>query len=397
MALEGTIKEFGLADIFQLLGLQKKTGVLFLKDTDCTVNIHFEDGMVVKAEESRKSPRYLTGNIFINRGKINKEQLAEALEIQKSTAQKLGNIFIGQGLINKDELRDALSFQMKEAVYKVFRWKGGDYKFYQDKVEYDRDTVVPLSSEHLLMDGIRMLDEWPMIEKKLPEYDVVLRRGEKRSAPDDEREEKEDIFGGFDEAGGGISKEAGQILKLVDGSRSIYEVVEFSPLGEFDTCKALTELLDRGYLIKTGARPGIMLENIESPLQAIKPPVRVRLDRLPYVFVAAALVLIFLQITGARKIMNPRESRFEELKSSFTLGQVARVRDNLELYCLEYGSYPQRLSMLSQLDYISDGDTLDAWGSPLKFVAGPDGGGPVTSLGPDKEPGTADDIASIPY
>ena len=143
MALEGTIKDFGLADIFQLIGLQKKTGTLFLKGLETTVNIHFEDGAVVKAEESLKIPKYLTGRILINLGKIEPYQLEEALEVQKTTARKIGSILIGQELINKDDLQEALSFQMKEAVYRVFRWKGGDYKFYQDKVEYDRDTVAP--------------------------------------------------------------------------------------------------------------------------------------------------------------------------------------------------------------------------------------------------------------
>ena len=32
MALEGTLKDFALPDIFQLIGLQKKTGVLYLRD-----------------------------------------------------------------------------------------------------------------------------------------------------------------------------------------------------------------------------------------------------------------------------------------------------------------------------------------------------------------------------
>jgi hypothetical protein len=76
MALEGTIKEFGLADIFQLIGLQKKTGILFLKGIDNTINIHFEDGMVVKTEDSQKRPKYLFGNILISRGKITKDKVS---------------------------------------------------------------------------------------------------------------------------------------------------------------------------------------------------------------------------------------------------------------------------------------------------------------------------------
>ena len=45
MALEGTLKDFSLADIFQLIGLQKKTGVLRLSNESDEVVIAFKDGM----------------------------------------------------------------------------------------------------------------------------------------------------------------------------------------------------------------------------------------------------------------------------------------------------------------------------------------------------------------
>ncbi|MHB8172942.1 MAG: DUF4388 domain-containing protein, partial [Nitrospirota bacterium] len=258
MALEGTIKEFGLADIFQLIGLQKKTGTLFLKGLDATVNIHFEDGAVVKIDESLKLPKYLTGKILVNLGKVKPDQLEEALDIQKTTARKIGSILIGQEVINKDDLKDAISFQMKEAVYRVFRWKGGDYKFYQDKVDFDRDTVVPLSSEHLLMDGVRMLDEWPKLEKILPSADTVLKKDEQRTIPEDEAAGDEEIFS-YESGSDNLSKEAHQTLNLIRGSRTVYEIIESSPLGEFDASKSIAELMRKGYLRKTESLPEIIL------------------------------------------------------------------------------------------------------------------------------------------
>jgi hypothetical protein len=394
MALEGTIKEFGLADIFQLIGLQKKTGTLFLKGPDGTVNIHFEDGMVVKAEDSQKRPKYLCGNILLRRGKIAERQLQQALEIQKSTAQKLGNVLISQGLLNKEELRDMLSFQLREAIYKVFRWKGGDYKFYQDRVDYDRDTVVPISSEHLLMDGIRMLDEWPMIEKKLPGQDVVLRRND-NSGFVEEEDQGEDIFGGFDEKGSktGLSKELSHVLDLVDGKRSIYEIIEESCLGEFDTSKSLVELLDGGHVTKTDSRPYMVLEEISAPAIKKRP---VSLEKLPYVFLALALIFVFLQITGTRRIMNPRETRFQGLKNSFAMGQVERAHDNAELYYMESGQYPNDTLSLAKLDYILDNDTTDPWGNPLVLSLSRGGSIIVSSAGPDRTLGSEDDISSMP-
>ena len=50
MALKGTLKDFSLADIFQLIGIQKKTGVLTLKSDKEVVTVSFVEGNVVSAD-----------------------------------------------------------------------------------------------------------------------------------------------------------------------------------------------------------------------------------------------------------------------------------------------------------------------------------------------------------
>ena len=395
MALEGTIKEFGLADIFQLLGLQKKTGILFLKGIDNTINIHFEDGMVVKTEDSQKRPKYLFGKILVSRGKITENQVNEALEIQKNTMQKIGHILVGQGLISKDDLRETLSFQMSETIYKVFRWKGGDYKFYQDKVDYDRDTVVPISSEHILMDGIRMLDEWPIVERSLPDSDTILTA--KPDVINDEELAGDDIFGGFEKSKDTLSKESIKILKLIDGKRSTYEVIEYSGLGEFDTCKALVELIDKEYIFKINAhRKETIVGDITVPTEK-KFTLPLNIAKFSYIAIALALAVFFVQVTGTRKIMNPRQTGFEGLKESFALSQVKMLEKNLSLYYLDSGGYPATLPDLKKLEYISSGVLADPWGQYYSAV--PSSGNDelsVVSAGPDKTLNTQDDISSNP-
>ena len=54
MALEGTLRDFSLADIFQLIGLQRKTGILTLTSETESITVTFENGMVVMADSSSK-------------------------------------------------------------------------------------------------------------------------------------------------------------------------------------------------------------------------------------------------------------------------------------------------------------------------------------------------------
>jgi len=399
MALEGTIKEFGLADIFQLIGLQKKTGILFLKGEDESVYIHFEDGMVVKAEESRKRPKYLTGHILVNRGKVTEDKLNEALDAQKSTGQKIGGMLIGMGIITKDDLREVLSFQMSETIYKVFRWKGGDYKFDQERVDYDRDTIVPISSEHILMDGVRMLDEWPIIDKKLPSYDIVLAK--KEGAPNaDEESEEGDIFsaeGEKDKKRGVLGKDAKSVLALIDGRKSIYEILDYSRLGEFDTCKTLLDLLEKSLVVKTGARPEIMSEPVfHQPAAPAAKSLPAYADKLPFIFAVLAIILIIVQVTGTRKIMSANASGIESLKTPFDVNEVELIWHNSVLHYMDYGTYPESVKVLEQLDYIHSDDVKDPWGTQINIALNDKGGVSISSAGPDRKFGTTDDISTRP-
>ena len=90
MALEGTIKDFGLPDIFQLIGLQRKTGILTLTSESESITVTFENGMVVMADSSSKRLEDRIGNVLVKQGKLSQDRLDEALEVQKQTLQRLG-------------------------------------------------------------------------------------------------------------------------------------------------------------------------------------------------------------------------------------------------------------------------------------------------------------------
>jgi hypothetical protein len=244
------------------------------------------------------------------------------------------------------------------------------------------------------MDGIRMLDEWPIIERSLPDHDAVLTA--KPDAAIDEELAGEDIFGGFEKSKDTLSKESIQILKLVNGRRSIYEVIEYSGLGEFDTCKALVDLIDKGYIFKSNSfRKDINVGDITVPTEKTF-TLPLNIAKFSYIAIVLALLVFFAQVTGTRKIMNPRQSGFGGLKDSFALSQVKMMESNLSLYYLDFGAYPVTLSDLKKLDYIPVGDLADPWGKYLTMLIATNGDIAVVSAGPDKTLNTQDDIVSHP-
>ncbi|MBI4160834.1 MAG: DUF4388 domain-containing protein, partial [Acidobacteria bacterium] len=191
MALQGTLKDFSLADIFQLIGVQRKTGVLTLKHQDEVVTVSFLNGSVVAADSLPRKLEDRLGRVLVKSGSITEAQLQSALERQKRTLQRMGHILVSEGFIGQEELQEALAVQVTQLVYRLFRWHDGQYHFSQeDHLDYDRQNFRPIQAETILMEGARILDEWPLIEKRLKSFSQVFAKtdSERQVAVVDEEE-----------------------------------------------------------------------------------------------------------------------------------------------------------------------------------------------------------------
>jgi len=112
MALTGTLGDFPVPDVFQLISLQKKTGYLTLKASETeVVTITFLEGTIVGADSLSKRLEERLGNVLVKSGKLTKEELSKALEIQKKTLQRLGHILVTEGFIERETLKTPLQFR----------------------------------------------------------------------------------------------------------------------------------------------------------------------------------------------------------------------------------------------------------------------------------------------
>ncbi len=246
MGLEGTLRVFSLNDIFQVLGLQRKSGVLTVEGEDDTVTISFLGGQVVAAESAERRLDNRIGNLLVRAGRISEEQLARILQTQAETQQRLGFLLIRDRLVTPADLREALRLQILRIVFNAFRWTDGRFSFTQEgPIDYDADHMSPVPTESILMEAAQMLDEWPMLEKKIPSRDIVFRRAAGVEelllvVPPEPPAEGSLV----------VSRTEAETWKWVDGARSVAEVQEHAFLSEFDVYKGLAELLGRSLLVE---------------------------------------------------------------------------------------------------------------------------------------------------
>lgn len=176
MAIQGPLKELGLHDVFQLLDLSRKTGVLHitshLRNNEGTV--FFENGAIVFAS-IRSNPHRL-GDRLVQEGKITPAELEHARAVQQREGgrRRLGRIFVEMGALTPRELERAVEHHIEEVVFELLSWREGLFSFIEGSVEgAPADALVRLPTEKVLMEGARRIDEWSRIETQVPHLGVI--------------------------------------------------------------------------------------------------------------------------------------------------------------------------------------------------------------------------------
>jgi len=144
MALSGTLKDFGIADILQLIGHQTKTGRLTLKNGQDEVEVFFVDGTVIFASEKARNSKNLLGNLLRRADLLSQEQLDEALQTQQRTLKRLGDVLVESGAVTRTQLAQIMRLQTTETLFKLFAWKNGSYEFSQEEVDPAQSTFEPV-------------------------------------------------------------------------------------------------------------------------------------------------------------------------------------------------------------------------------------------------------------
>lgn len=344
MALRGTLRDFSLGEILQLIGFQRKTGILTIEGSEDTVSISFVDGMVVAADSLKRQLDNRLGTLLVRARKLDPAALAGALDEGRRTKQKLGDVLLTKRLISPEDIREALRTQIMNLIYRLFRWEDGRYYFSQEShIDYDKDNFRPVPTENILMESARMIDEWPLIQKRIPSLDVVFKKAEGTESlhlVSEEASQKP--------AGALVVTPVEALLwELVDGRKSVMDITESTFLSDFDVVKALDQMLGR-HLIVEVQRPTAAAATAVPPPSLSRPPRR-EIGPALGLWVAVAFLfavsLWFMPRNSANVVlrMAQRGQIQDSLRHAISVARLQRVDRGIELYYLSKGQYPRML------------------------------------------------------
>ncbi len=226
--LQGNIERFTLPEILQLVSSGRKTGTLGIQRDDDIVMVYFKNGQVVYGYGPKKT--YHIGRMLVEKGRITPQQLDESIALQaehREGGKRLGQILMEKRYIDRADLEEAVRKQVEELIYSLMTWDRGSFKFYENQFPTEEEITVSLSTENIVLEGLRRVDEMARLKDYLPDFTTIF-----RLAPS-EPGQKRDLH---------LEPEEWNILALVDGRRDINDIVAASSLESILTLKHLATL-----------------------------------------------------------------------------------------------------------------------------------------------------------
>jgi CheY-like chemotaxis protein len=217
------------------------TKPIYIKEIVTRINILLQKRQRVRFEERRDGRTRFAGRV----GDMPVVDVIQTIEISRKSGviQFVGErgrqaaIYFRDGRVIDAE---AGSLQGEDAVYRLLTWSEGEFEVVFRTVR--RREVIAMSSQALLMEGMRRLDEWSRAFEQLPplthrfEIDTIELAARLGDVPDDNN----------------------RILRLVDGKRTLLEVIDASDSGDLECLQAISRLYFEELLIDLdhGLEPG---------------------------------------------------------------------------------------------------------------------------------------------
>lgn len=336
--MQGTLQDFGLGEILQLVGMQHKTGLLRVEDGDKLLTFYFENGQLVSVRDRRRLADdplldYMKRTGWLDSWKVLHLKL-EAEESRKDFA----DILLEKNILNADELHGVLEDVAQEVVATSYSWKQGSYRFLSgDEALRGLTHRIALNMEGLLLEAARRVDESPGLFKKIPGAMVLL-------------DAVSDLPNWLDER-------AHALLVRLNAPMRMGELAACARIPEYEVFEIVAAALDAGLtrILEVPAAGGAAREasvragGAATPAVREKPRVAFRaprrfIDVRPAVLVASTVFLCALiaTLTAFRAVGSAPADR-----ALATHEARARIVLDLEVYRALVGRYPEALDELS--------------------------------------------------
>jgi len=352
MSFKGSIASLGMAEILQLLWRQQKSGLLQLYKGKKQVNLGFFQGNIVYIEPLGTGLDKLFGRALIKAELIDDSDLQRLMNIHYRTLKKLNQIILDENLLATNQVQAILNLLCTELAYQVLTWEKGEYNFLAENEEQLSFTrMIDLKVDQVLMEGMRQMDEWPGIRKKIKGEKIIFQKIKDLSIyiPGQQGSTPGDIIAGkgkYREIGSGEKK----VFQQVNGLFDVEKLAYITRIGLFETSRALKNLLgaDLIKLAKASSRKKAGASHGRKSRITF-------LSTLLNLSAAAVLILAsYMLYDYARSLdeINPFSHYLcpldQQVKTMTQYNRYIRGRHAIRVYWVEKGKLPTKVDQLTE-------------------------------------------------
>ncbi len=355
--MQGSLSEFRLAEILQLVAVQQKTGLLRLSQSTKTVTLYFERGGLIATRDRRHMAYDPLLDYLLRVGWIHPETGGFLRTRIEESREDLADIIVADRYMTEEDLHAALEDLAQELVHTTFGWREGTYQFVSgEEALAGLRNRIQLKIDSILMEGARRADEWPRLLEKLPGPDVVL-----------------DLSGAPTSI---LGPRGHGVLNLVQGAMRLGDLVRVAKVPEYETYEIVAQGADAGVVrilerpepLRAVAdfgtvRPAFVRRSSIRDLWSLPRPVSWMVTVAVCVGSLLAALWLGPAVTSASAGRAAVELEMESAREA--------VRQSIEVYRALHGRYPATLTALAQDDLASP--ELLRRAGPLRYVA--QGGG----------------------
>lgn len=177
--LAGSLTFLPLPELVDILARRSATGSLTCERGPVRKTIYVSRGNAVGAAST--DAREFLGQLLINFGHIDEEQLAKAFRTQQETRIRLGKVLSMTGLVQPRALREVLSIKVRETLLDVFRWEDGAFRVDEDPPPPpDDDLAVSVPLADILKEAEFRTTAWDAFRSQFPNGNATLLVDESR-------------------------------------------------------------------------------------------------------------------------------------------------------------------------------------------------------------------------
>ena len=245
MSLSGNLSTFPINSILQLMSEEQKTGVLRVSCEAREVKIYFKDGYVIYATDFRKENRL--GSLLLNNNVITQAQLNESLATAKSQKKALGKVLVESNYVSESTLVEYINRQTQDVIYSLLFWDSGEFEYNNANLNLRGLVTARLNVIKLLLESSRRIDEMAFLRQQIPNDQCLFNISQKSQ---DQSEIK-------------LSSAEWRLLQLLDGVRTVEQLMELTGLDKLTLYQSLHSLLTSGLIERGGKKPAATTEIVE--------------------------------------------------------------------------------------------------------------------------------------